>query len=166
MLKLHHIGKAFGPVEVLKNITLEVKAGETLGLVGENGAGKSTMMNILGGIFEPTTGKMEFNGKPFQPSEVSESQLSGIAFIHQELNLFPNLSIKENLFINNFPKKVGIFKMFIDQQGLSRHSSKLLNEVGLSISPSTLLGNLTNGQQQLVEIAKALNGQPKLIKLD
>jgi ABC-type sugar transport system ATPase subunit len=166
MLKLLHIGKSFGPVEVLKNITLEVEAGETLGLVGENGAGKSTLMNILGGIFEPTTGEMEFNGKPFQPAEVSESQLSGIAFIHQELNLFPNLSIKENLFINNFPKKAGLFKMFIDQQGLSHRSSKLLNEVGLSISPATLMGDLTNGQQQLVEIAKALNGQPKLIIFD
>ncbi len=166
MLKLHHIGKSFGPVEVLKDITLEVKTGETLGLVGENGAGKSTMMNILGGIFAPTTGKIEFNGQAFEPVEVSESQQSGIAFIHQELNLFPNLSIKENLFISAFPKKQGFFNTIIDQKSLSSQASALLAEVGLSVSPSTLIGKLTNGQQQLVEIAKALNGRPKLIIFD
>ena len=166
MLKLHQIGKSFGPVEVLRNITLEVGTGETLGLVGENGAGKSTLMNILGGVIGPTTGHIEFNGNPFQPTEVSESQQSGIAFIHQELNLFPNLSIQENLFINAFPKKAGLLRAIIDQQELFNRSSGLLTEVGLTVSPTTPLGKLTNGQQQLVEIAKALNGQPKLIIFD
>jgi ABC-type sugar transport system ATPase subunit len=166
MLRLHQIGKSFGPVEVLKDITLEVATGETLGLVGENGAGKSTMMNILGGIIEPTVGEIAFDGKPFQPTEVIESQQSGIAFIHQELNLFPNLSIQENLFINDFPKRGGSYQYFIDQEALSARSERLLEAVGLSISPATPLGNLTNGQQQLVEIAKALSGQPKLIIFD
>ena len=162
MLKLHYIGKSFGPVKVLKEISFALEKGETLGLVGENGAGKSTLMNILGGVFEPTEGEIEFNGQPYHPLEVMDSLQQGIAFIHQELNLFPNLTIKENLFINEFPLRRG----FIDHHDLHKKTKKLLEEVGLAQSPSTLVAELTNGQQQLVEIAKALKGRPRLIIFD
>lgn len=166
MLKLQQIGKSFGPVKVLKGISFELKRGETLGLVGENGAGKSTLMNILGGVFEATEGVIEFDGQPYRPLEVMESQQQGIAFIHQELNLFRNLTIRENLFINEFPKRQGLLRHFIDQDNLHQKARKLLDEVGLTLSPSTQVGELTNGQQQLVEIAKALKGRPRLIIFD
>ena len=166
MLRLRQIGKSFGPVVVLQGISFELGKGETLGLVGENGAGKSTLMNILGGILEPTQGEMEFNGNPYRPSEVGDSLRQGIAFIHQELNLFSNLTIGENLFINEFPKKKGWLRSFIDHQALHQKAQDLLKEVGLTLSPSTPVGELTNGQQQLVEIAKALKGKPRLIIFD
>ena len=166
MLELQNICKAFGSVEVLKGISFELKTGETLGLVGENGAGKSTLMNILGGITEASAGSIMFDGTPYRPTQVSDSQQQGIAFIHQELNLFPNLSIAENLFINNFPKKQGWLGSFIDHGALDTQAKALLLEVGMDTSPSTLVEELTNGQQQLVEIAKALRGKPKLIIFD
>ena len=166
MLELKNISKAFGSVEVLKDISFELKTGETLGLVGENGAGKSTLMNILGGIIEASAGSIIFDGTPYSPTQVSDSQQQGIAFIHQELNLFPNMSIAENLFINNFPKKQGWLGSFIDHKALKTQAKALLSEVGMDTQPSMLLEELTNGQQQLVEIAKALRGKPKLIIFD
>ncbi|GJM29580.1 MAG: ribose import ATP-binding protein RbsA [Cyclobacteriaceae bacterium] len=166
MLSLDNIRKSFGPVEILKGISFTVRKGQTLGLVGENGAGKSTLMNILGGVYEPNEGQIQFNGNPYRPARVSDSIQQGIAFIHQELNLFPNLTIMENLFLNEFPRKQGLFKYFIDQKKILEQSQMLLKQVGLSVSPFTRVSDLTNGPQQLVEIAKALKGQPRLIIFD
>jgi ribose transport system ATP-binding protein len=100
ILQLININKSFATVKVLKDIDLELKKGQILGLVGENGAGKSTLMNILGGIYPMTSGEMYLNGVRYSPSNPKDATNSGIAFIHQELNLFTNLTVAENIFID------------------------------------------------------------------
>ncbi len=166
MLKFTDVHKYFGPVHVLKGISLELNQGEVLGLVGENGAGKSTLMNILGGVFTATSGDIEFLQQTYHPQHPRDSSRAGIAFIHQELNLFPNLTIGENIFINNLPKKGGVLGSFISRKKITTHTKKLLDRVGLDVSPSILVGQLTPAQQQLVEIAKALASSPRLIIFD
>ena len=166
MLRLEEIHKSFGSIAVLKGINLAVQAGEVLGLIGENGAGKSTLMNILGGVLPPTGGQMYFLDAPFQPKSPREAFDQGIAFIHQELNLFPNLSIGENLFIGNLPQSLGLWGSFISKRKIEEKARKILRQVGLDCSPQTLLGELTTAQKQLVEIAKALGSNPRLIIFD
>src|SRR5688572_4958566 len=104
ILKFLGIEKAFFGVRVLRNVTFEVPAGGAVGLVGENGAGKSTLMNILGGNLAPDAGRMELAGHAYKPKSPKDAEHHRIAFIHQELNLFPNLTIAENLFLTRFPQ--------------------------------------------------------------
>ncbi len=166
LLELENITKKFGEAEVLKGINLQLQAGETLGLVGENGAGKSTMMNILGGIHAPTGGSLRLNGSAFSPQSPGDSLTAGIAFIHQELNLFPNLSIMENLFLARFPRKKVVGVPVIDRKAADRQARKLLRQVGLSSDPATLVEELAPAQKQLLEIAKALSASPRIIIFD
>jgi len=161
-LRLEIIEKAFFGVRVLKGISFEVSAGETLGLVGENGAGKSTLMNILGGNLRPEQGSMFLSNESYQPAEPRDAERVGIAFVHQELNLFGNLSIAENLFLNAFPKRWG----FLNRRLMGEKSAEALAQVGLVLSPNTLVDQLSAGERQLVEIAKALSRDAKLIIFD
>ena len=104
LLECSQIGKSYFGVSVLREVNFSLTAGSVLGLVGENGAGKSTLMNILGGVTAPDAGNMRLNGENFSPKTPAEATRNGVAFVHQELNLFTNLSIAENLFISAFPK--------------------------------------------------------------
>src|SRR5579863_4780068 len=104
LLKVAGLNKSFFGVKVLRDVGLELHRGRVLGLVGENGSGKSTTMNILGGIHQKDGGRIEFDGREIAPQNSREAQALGIAFIHQELSLFPNLSIEENLFLDHFPR--------------------------------------------------------------
>ena len=162
LLRLEKIDKSFFGIQVLKSVSLEVVAGHTLGLVGENGAGKSTLMNILGGNLRADAGCMYINEQPYRPSSPRDSDEAGIAFIHQELNLFPNLSIAENLFLTRFPGKTG----WIDRRTLNARSTQLLEPVGLDLPPTLRVESLSSGERQLVEIAKALSLDAKLIIFD
>src|SRR5688572_24006813 len=99
LLSVSVVDKSFAGVRVLKNVSFALTAGRTLGLVGENGAGKSTLMNILGGNHQPDAGQMRVEGQPYAPRNPTDATRHGVAFIHQELNLFPNLSIAENIFL-------------------------------------------------------------------
>src|SRR4051794_36976091 len=103
LLEFREIRKGFFGVPVLRDVDLALREGRVLGLVGENGAGKSTLMNVLGGVFPPEAGRMTLAGAPYAPANPSEAARRGVAFIHQELNLFPNLSIAENLVLPAFP---------------------------------------------------------------
>jgi ribose transport system ATP-binding protein len=161
-LGLDGIDKSFFGVRVLKGVSFEVAAGKTLGLVGENGAGKSTLMNILGGNLKPEAGTMQLSGQSYQPTEPRDAERAGIAFVHQELNLFGNLSIAENLFINAFPRRMG----FLDRRTMEKKSREALALTGLSVSPHTIVDRLSAGERQLVEIAKALSRNAKLIIFD
>ncbi len=161
-LGLNDIGKSYFGVQVLKGISLQLASGRTLGLVGENGAGKSTLMNILGGNTPADVGSMTINEQPYRPSNPRDAEDLGIAFIHQELNLFSNLSIAENLFLTSFPCKLG----WIDRQTMIARSVSFLKQVGLNLSPKLRVENLSAGERQLVEIAKALRQDAKLIILD
>jgi ABC-type sugar transport system ATPase subunit len=149
-------------MRVLWEVTFGVPSGRTLGLVGENGAGKSTLMNILGGNLEPDGGVMRWRGQAYQPRRPQDATAAGIAFVHQELNLFPNLSIAENLFLTAFPRRWGL----IQRGGLHRQAQRCLEEVGLELPADTPVERLSAGERQLVEIAKALSLQPGLLILD
>nr|MBI1228805.1 ATP-binding cassette domain-containing protein [Cytophagales bacterium] len=150
----------------MKGISLSLERGQILALIGENGAGKSTLMNLLGGVFTPSDGDMQLNGNAYLPDSPIAAQIKGIAFIHQELNLFPNLSIAENLFINQFPiKKLAGFSL-IDRRTMRERAVELLRQVGLQIRPEVKVEELSPAQQQLVEIAKALSAHPQIIIFD
>jgi ribose transport system ATP-binding protein len=153
LLKFSAIGKHFSGVHALEDVSADLYHGHILGLIGENGAGKSSLMNILGGIVHPDAGSMYLKGQLYDPATPSDAANEGIAFIHQELNLFSNLSVADNVFINTFPKLP--FLPFIDKKRVYRRCAELLNLVNLNIPPQTVVGALTPGEQQLVEIAKS-----------
>jgi ribose transport system ATP-binding protein len=163
-LEFKGIGKGFSGVPVLLDVSFSLAAGRTLGLVGENGAGKSTLMNLLGGNLSPDEGAMFLNGQPYAPRHPTAARENGIAFIHQELNLFPNLSIAENLFLTAFPTTAGT--PFIHRAALNARAAELLAQVGLALPPETLVESLSTGERQLVEIAKALSFDARLIIFD
>src|SRR6187551_1876892 len=141
------IEKSFFGVKVLKSVSFGVGAGRIVGLVGENGAGKSTLMNVLGGNLRPEAGSLLADGKPYAPKNPNDARATGIAFVHQELNLFPNLSIAENLFLTDFPLVSGGIP-WIDRNALGSRAAKLLRQVGLDHSPDTLVERLSTGERQ------------------
>lgn len=156
-LELKAISKAFFGVPVLKEVEFCVAPGEVVGLVGENGAGKSTLMNIIGGLLAVDQGLMHLDGEVFAPSSTSDARHRGVELVHQELNLFDNLTILENLQLS--------------QRGRQRRQGAdaivaALEKVGLKISPKERLTRLSPGERQLVEIAKAVLYQPRLLLLD
>jgi ribose transport system ATP-binding protein len=164
LLELQNLTKAFYGVLAVSDVSLSVNAGETLGLIGQNGAGKSTLMNLIGGVVYPDSGSMMFNGQVYDPHSPADAQRTGIAFIHQELNLFTNLSIAENIFISNFPRRG--FLRTIDKSKIRQQTRELLARVGLNIAPDTLVDRISPGERQLVEIAKALYQDASLIIFD
>lgn len=163
ILKMTNISKSFSGVQALKNASLELRAGEVHALMGENGAGKSTLMKILTGIHSKDGGEIEVFGEKVEFKNVKESQEKGIAIIHQELNMMKDLTVAQNIFIGREYKRFGIF---IDDRKMEKEAKKLLDYVGVKISPNTRLGDLTVGKQQMVEITKAISHNAKLLVLD
>jgi ribose transport system ATP-binding protein len=162
LLSFHSVEKSFFGVKVLKQVSFTVRAGTVLGLVGENGAGKSTLMNILGGDLQPETGGMQFRAAAYVPRNPREAQAAGIGFVHQELNVFPNLSIAENLFLTALPSAGPLIR----RAELQGRAAELLRRIGLALAPDTLVERLSAGERQLVEIARALSFDARLIILD
>jgi ribose transport system ATP-binding protein len=164
LLSLTGITKSFGPVQVLGGIDLAIPRGQVLGLLGENGAGKSTLMNIVSGRHMPDSGSMTLEGEGFSPRSVAEGIDKGIRFVHQELSLAGALTVAENLFLGSYlAGPLG----FIDRRGMRQRARGLLASVGLAdLDPDTAVGRLRAGEQQLIEIAKALVTRPKLLILD
>jgi len=158
------IEKSFSGVPVLRGVSFGVGAGRTLGLVGENGAGKSTLMNILGGNLRPDSGRMTLAGQPYAPAVPTDAARARVAFIHQELNLFSNLTIAENIFLAALPRTAGL--PLVDRAALRTRTDALLREVGLAVSPDTRVETLSTGECQLVEIARALSIDARLIIFD
>ena len=158
LLRLEGIVKSFHGVQVLRSVSFDVSPGEVLGIVGENGAGKSTLMNIIGGVLEADAGQMTLAGARYSPQTARDAQAAAIAFIHQELNLFPNLTIAENIFLTRFPLKsaYGWGWGRIDRRAMYDQAARLLEQVGLAISPNHRVDGLSAGERRLVEIAKAL----------
>jgi ribose transport system ATP-binding protein len=163
ILTVENISKAFFGVPAVRDVSLSIHEGEILGLIGQNGAGKSTLMNLIGGVVQPDSGQMTFKGASYHPRVPADANKSGIAFIHQELNLFTNLSISENVFIDNFPRNR--FGM-IDHAAIKNKTRDLLQAVGLDIAPETLIERISPGERQLVEIAKVLYQDASLIIFD
>ncbi|MEP6479461.1 MAG: multiple monosaccharide ABC transporter ATP-binding protein [Rhodoglobus sp.] len=161
---MRSITKEFPGVKALENVTLTVRAGEIHAICGENGAGKSTLMKVLSGVYPYGTysGEIVYQGKEVRFSNIKSSENAGIVIIHQELALIPLLSITENIFLGNEPRKFGV----IDWVQAKKRAIELLARVGLQDDPDTLVKNIGVGKQQLVEIAKALNKSVKLLILD
>ncbi|HEX8374445.1 MAG TPA: sugar ABC transporter ATP-binding protein, partial [Geminicoccaceae bacterium] len=165
LLQIEGLTKSFFGVRVLHEVGLSLALGEVLGLVGENGSGKSTTMNILGGVHQPEGGRMTLAGEPYAPRNPRDAEAAGIAFIHQELNLFKNLSVEENLFIGGFPKLVRGLP-FIDRRKVRARAREMLAAVDLDVAPGTPLSRLSQGERQLVEIAKALGADARIVIFD
>ena len=155
ILQMREIVKVFPGVRALDGVTLEVRRGEIHSICGENGAGKSTLMKVLSGVYPYGTyeGQILYNGAEAKFRSIKESEGAGIVIIHQELTMIPELSITENIFMGNEIVRNGL----IDWDEARRRTMELMDRVGLKLNPNTLIKNLGVGQQQLVEIAKALS---------
>lgn len=164
ILEFEAITKRFFGITALEDVNLHLRKGRLLGLIGENGAGKSTLMNILGGVFSPDSGTMRIDGDVYAPKNPADAIARGVAFIHQELNLFTNLSIAENIFITSFPK-VGRLPL-INTPRIVEKTVELLDSINLNLSPQTTVESLAPGEKQLVEIAKALSADARIIIFD
>lgn len=162
LLAFEGLSKVFFGVHAVEGVSFAVEEGAVLGLIGENGAGKSTLMNMVGGVVPPTSGRMVWRGETYAPRNAAEASARGVAFIHQELNLFFNLTVAENLFVDDFPKRLGL----IDRGAIRARAKALMDELNLEVSPDALIEDLSPGERQLVEIAKALHRDAALIIFD
>lgn len=162
LLSLRQIRKSFGPTEVLHGIDLDIYAGEVVALLGENGAGKSTVSNVIAGTISPTSGEMTWMGHAYAPGSPRAAIDAGIGLIHQELQLLEHLSIAENVFVGRWPKRRGC----ILRKSMEDQAHAQLERLGLDIPPSSLVRGLSTANQQLIEIAKALTLDAKLLILD
>lgn len=165
ILEYQNVEKRFFGVPVLRGVSFGLRRGSVLGLVGENGAGKSTLMNILGGVVPADAGQILLNGAPYLPRNPADARTNGIAFIHQELNLFTNLSIAENIFISSFPKRIK-GSPFLHRKAIRESTKRYLQVVDLRVSPDTMVERLSQGERQLVEVAKALSTEARIIIFD
>lgn len=162
LLRAENIVKRYGATEALKRVSFDVHAGAVNVLIGENGAGKSTLMKILAGVETPTEGQLTMDGKPVQIRSVKEACDLGISIVHQELNLCPNLSVAENIFLTRHKTIAGLLNK-TDEREKAR---ALLRRLEQDIDPDMPVGNLRIGQQQIVEIARALADNARVLILD
>ncbi len=165
LFEMRGIVKRFPGVTALQDVSLSLRAGEVLALMGENGAGKSTLMKVLGGAYLPDEGTILVDGRTVTLRSVRDARRLGIALIHQELMLAPNLDITANIFLGNEASNPRLFAP-IHGGELSRRTAALLTRVGLQMPPHTPVSALTTGQMQMVEIAKALSLQARIIVMD
>jgi len=164
-LELIEISKRYPGVVALDRVTLSVAPGEVIGLIGENGAGKSTLMNVLGGVIDPSSGVIRVDGVERVPFTVADAIKAGIAFVHQELNLFDNLDAAANVFIGREPLSGGFLKL-IDRRKLYAAVQPLLDRLGVDFRPDTPVAEMSLAQRQLLEIVKALSLDARLVIMD
>jgi ribose transport system ATP-binding protein len=164
-LQLIGITKHYPGVQALADVSFAVGAGEVVGLIGENGAGKSTLMKVLGGVIEPTSGAIRLSGVDRRSLTVKDAIAAGIAFVHQELNLFDNLDAAANVFIGREPLTGGPLKL-IDRARLNAAVQPLLDRLGCDFAPTTPVMELSLAQRQLLEIAKALSLDARVVIMD
>ncbi|WP_407180981.1 sugar ABC transporter ATP-binding protein [Bradyrhizobium sp. STM 3562] len=163
MLDMRDISKTFGPVQALKSVSLTVFPGELHALMGENGAGKSTLMKVLSGACRPDPGgEILIDGKPVATGDPIRARANGVAVIYQELSLAPNLTVAQNIFLGNEPRRFGI----VDAGKVVARAEAILERLGVSFSPRTKVARLSLGERQLVEIARALSSDARIIVLD
>ena len=162
LLEVRRLAKSFPGVRALKGVSLSLARGEVLAVIGENGAGKSTLMKILAGVQRADSGEVLLDNRPVEIRSVHDALAHGIALIHQELNLADNLDVASNIFLGREKLRGGL----IDTKWLRREARQYLDAVGLDVDPATLVSTLTIGHQQLVEIAKALSVNARVLIMD
>ena len=164
LLRMTGIAKGFPGVQALRGVSLEVARGEVHALLGENGAGKSTLLKILAGAQAPDAGTVLFDGAAVRLESPQAAQDLGIVTIYQEFNLVPTLSVAENVFVGRLPVRLG--GGFVDWRELHRRTAALIGEVGLRVDPRRLVSDLSVAEQQMVEIARALSVDARLVVMD
>ncbi|WP_293697045.1 sugar ABC transporter ATP-binding protein [uncultured Agrococcus sp.] len=162
LLELTGISKSFPGVKALQNVEFTLGGGEVLVLVGENGAGKSTLMKILSGIYQRDEGTIRVDGREVEIPTPAVAQSLGISIIHQEMNLMPDLTVAQNIFIGREPRVLGV----IQEGKLNRQTSELLTRLGINVNPKQRVGDMTVAGQQMVEIAKALSYDARVLIMD
>src|SRR5882757_7085597 len=163
ILELHQITKAFGGVEALRGVDFALTAGEIHGLVGENGAGKSTLMKIIAGAHPEFSGRFVLDGRATRFRSVRDARAAGIAMVHQELSVAPDLSVAENVFLGAQPtNRFGL----VQWRRMAREAGEQLKRFGIDVDPMSRLGDLPIGLQQLIEIARVLSSGARIIILD
>ncbi|MBL0885173.1 sugar ABC transporter ATP-binding protein [Myceligenerans indicum] len=163
LLELDGVSKGFPGVQALDDVRLDLRHGEVLALVGENGAGKSTLMKLLAGIHTPDAGTFRLNGRELAIEGPRHAQELGISIIHQEFNLMPDLTVAQNIFIGRERRSAGVF---LDDRALNRRARDLFDHLGLALDPAEPVSRLTVARQQMVEIAKALSFDAKVLIMD
>jgi ribose transport system ATP-binding protein len=165
LLELSEITKTYPGVVALDRVSFALGRGEVVGLIGENGAGKSTLMKVLGGVIEPSAGRIRLDGQERRAFNVREAIAGGIAFVHQELNLFDNLDAAANVYIGREPRWGGPLAL-IDRRRMQAQVQRLLARIGADFGPDSLVADLSLAQRQLLEIAKALSLDARLVIMD
>jgi L-arabinose transport system ATP-binding protein len=161
-LRFNGIGKTFPGVKALSDISFEARPGTVHALMGENGAGKSTLLKILGGSYQPNSGDLQIGEQTLAFKSTADSIAAGVAVIHQELHLVPEMSVAENLLLGHMPNRMGL----LNRRAMLRQAGELLKGLADEIDPAMRLGNLSLGQRQLVEIAKAMSRNAHVIAFD
>ncbi|MBA3944052.1 MAG: sugar ABC transporter ATP-binding protein [Herpetosiphonaceae bacterium] len=162
VMEVHHLSKHFGGVRALKDVQLELRAGEIHALLGENGAGKSTLIKIMTGFYQPDEGQLVFEGQTVHFGNTRDAQLAGIVAIYQEPSLFPDLDIAENIFVGRQPVQRGR----VAWRQMYRAAAELLQQLGVALDPRTKARELSVAQQQMVEIARAISIKAKVLIMD
>lgn len=163
LLQMRGIVKEFPGVKALDQVDFTLLRGEIHALLGENGAGKSTLMKVLSGVYQKDGGEIKLDGQSVNITGPRQAQKLGIGIIHQEMNLVPALTVMENVFLGREPQKL---LGFVDKQQMHRETKEVLNRLGTEISPEALVGELSIGAQQMVEIAKALSYETRILIMD
>ena len=162
LLSIRGVCKAFSGVQVLSDVHLEVQAGTVHSLMGENGAGKSTLMKCLFGIYRQDAGEFHLDGKSFNFTAPKHALENGVSMVHQELNQVTQRSISDNVWLGRYPKK----GLFIDEKKMRADTLELFKKINIHLDPDTPLNRLSVSQRQMVEIAKAISYNAKIIVLD
>src|SRR5258708_16920194 len=162
LLRMEHISKRFPGVVARDDVSLEILPGEAHGLLGENGAGKSPLLKILSGAYKPDTGTTDLAGKPITLSTPLDAQRQGIVTIYQEFNLIPTMTVAENMFLGREPGS----GPFISWKRMREQTADVLGRVGLNLDPMMPMSDLSVGEQQMVEIARALSMESRIIVMD
>jgi ribose transport system ATP-binding protein len=162
LIEARGITKTFPGVRALDHADLELRAGETLILLGENGAGKSTLMKILSGAYAPDAGEVYIEGRKVEVFDPRVAQRMGVSIIYQDFNLIPYMNVAQNIFLGRFPKRYGL----IDHRKMHADASELLRSLNMLVDTHTLIVDLSTAQQQMVEVAKALSIQSKILIMD
>ena len=161
VLELRDVRKSFGPIEVLHGVDFALHPGEVHALIGENGAGKSTIMKILGGFLDPTSGQVLLDGRPAPYASGAAAEAAGVVVIHQEFNLAPDLTVTENIWLG---RELG--RVFLDHKAMRAGTQALLDQLDSPISPEARIADLPVSDRQMVEIAKALSRKARVLIMD
>ncbi|PTY35772.1 ABC transporter ATP-binding protein [Saccharospirillum sp. MSK14-1] len=161
-IRLHGLGKRFGPVTVLRDINLDIHPGEVLGILGENGAGKSTLLKLISGVYQPSVGQIEIDGRRYDRLDPIRARQLGIAMIPQEFNLVPTLSVYENVYLGQELRRKG----WLNHKQMREETARVLASLDCDLDPRAPIAALSVAEKQMVEVARVLVNDARVVILD